>query len=183
MFSALVLKSSFSLQKRLRKNLLRYRKSNTKHALNITLLASNSAPLRQPPWQSTTLEICISSSHRRDVGTRAGGNPPPFMLLQVYKQNLLLQKALHYYSPPPRFSGNPTDLHRTSLLHWWCSACVWILNQREQEYSHLSITRAGWRQAKKQILTLGLTYIKKMFIDQSGFFQKKLSQQAHSLDK
>ena len=61
--NASLLKSSFSLQKRLGKNLLRYRKSNTKHALNITLLASNSAPLRQPPWQSTTLEICISSSH------------------------------------------------------------------------------------------------------------------------
>ena len=67
-----VLKSSFLLQKRLGKNLLRYRKSNTKHALNITLLASNSTPLRQPPWQSTTLEICISSSHRRAVGTREG---------------------------------------------------------------------------------------------------------------
>ena len=47
--NASLLKSSFSLQKRLGKNLLRYRKSNTKHALNITLLASNSAPLRQPP--------------------------------------------------------------------------------------------------------------------------------------
>jgi hypothetical protein len=67
-----VLKSSFLLQKRLGKNLLRYRKSNTKHALNITLLASNSTPLRQPPWQSTTLEICISSSHRRAVGTGEG---------------------------------------------------------------------------------------------------------------
>ena len=74
-----VLKSSFLLQKRLGKNLLRYRKSNTKHALNITLLASNSTPLRQPPWQSTTLEICISSSHRRAIGTgeSRGATAPP----------------------------------------------------------------------------------------------------------
>ena len=36
--------------------------------------------------------------------------------------------------PLPDFH-NPTDLQRTSLLHWWCSACVRILNQREQESS------------------------------------------------